>query len=63
MTTETNATYIGNDRLLLGLILGMLSFWRFAQTTLNISPNMAADLGVQTSVMNIAVSITATPGA
>jgi DHA2 family multidrug resistance protein-like MFS transporter len=41
------------------MILGVLAFWLFAQTTLNISPTMAADLGVQTSVMNIAVSITA----
>ena len=37
----------------------MLAFWLFAQTTLNIAPTMAADLNVATSVMNIAVSITA----
>ena len=37
----------------------MLGFWLFAQTTLNIAPVMAEDLGVETSVMNIAVSITA----
>ena len=41
------------------MILGVLAFWLFAQTTLNISPTMAADLGIQMSVMNIAVSITA----
>jgi DHA2 family multidrug resistance protein-like MFS transporter len=49
----------GSDRLLYGMILGVLAFWLFAQTVLNIAPAMAADLGVQTSVMNIAVSITA----
>src|SRR5690606_5336131 len=38
---------------------GVLAFWLFAQTTLNISPVMAEDLGFETSVMNIAVSITA----
>src|ERR671932_155579 len=58
-TTETNAPSVGNDRVLFGMILGVLAFWLFAQTTLNISPLMAADLGVQMSVMNIAVSITA----
>src|SRR5919202_4923988 len=58
-TTETNAPSVGNDRLLFGMILGVLAFWLFAQTTLNISPTMAADLGIQMSVMNIAVSITA----
>jgi MFS transporter, DHA2 family, multidrug resistance protein len=58
-TTQTTATGIGNDRLLFGMILGVLAFWLFAQTTLNISPTMAADPQVQMSVMNIAVSITA----
>lgn len=50
---------LGNDRLLLGIILGVLAFWLFAQTTLNIAATMSADLGIDTSVMNIAVSITA----
>jgi MFS transporter, DHA2 family, multidrug resistance protein len=49
----------GDDRLLFGIILGVLAFWLFAQTTLNIAPAMAADLGVGTTVMNMAVSITA----
>lgn len=51
--------FVGNDRVLFGIIFGVLAFWLFAQTTLNISPVMADDLGVATSVMNIAVSITA----
>lgn len=49
----------GNDRLLFGMILGVLAFWLFAQTTLNIAPIMADDLDIEMSVMNIAVSITA----
>jgi DHA2 family multidrug resistance protein-like MFS transporter len=57
--TETKAAYVGNDRLLFGIILGVLAFWLFAQTTLNIASTMATDLGIQMSVMNIAVSITA----
>jgi len=56
---EANAAYVGNDRLLFGIILGVLAFWLFAQTTLNIASTMATDLGIQMSVMNIAVSITA----
>lgn len=51
--------FVGNDRVLFGIIFGVLGFWLFAQTTLNIAPVMAEDLGVETSVMNIAVSITA----
>ena len=49
----------GNDRLLFGIILGVLAFWLFAQTTLNIAPAMADDLEIPTTIMNIAVSITA----
>src|SRR6185312_11252114 len=65
MTTLTaeartgGAHSIGNDRLLFGMILGVVAFWLFAQTTLNIASTMAADLGIEMSVMNIAVSITA----
>lgn len=53
------AAYKGTDRLLFGMILGVLAFWLFAQTTLNIAPIIAAGLRVDTSLMNIAVSITA----
>jgi len=59
MSTPSSTPYQGNDRLLFGIILGVLAFWLFAQTTLNISPLMARDLGVQPTLMNIAVSITA----
>ena len=57
--TREPGPYRGDDRLLFGIILGVLAFWLFAQTTLNIAPAMAADLAVATNVMNIAVSITA----
>jgi DHA2 family multidrug resistance protein-like MFS transporter len=57
--TPERVSYRGNDTLLFGMILGVLAFWLFAQTTLNIAPAMATDLGVETNVMNIAVSITA----
>ncbi len=49
----------GNDRVLFGIILGVLTFWLFAQTTLNIAPDMQKDLGLDASLMNIAVAITA----
>ena len=56
---QERASYRGDDKLLFGIILGVLAFWLFAQTTLNIAPAMAADLAIPTSIMNIAVSITA----
>ncbi|MDO5686836.1 MAG: MFS transporter [Neisseria sp.] len=49
----------GNDKLLFGMIMGVIAFWLFAQTTLNIAPDMERSLGVNTTTMNIAVSITA----
>ena len=55
---QSTTAFKGNDRLLIGIILGVLTFWLFAQTTLNINQVMGADLGIDASTMNIAVSIT-----
>ncbi|AYH44991.1 MFS transporter [Azoarcus sp. DN11] len=57
--TGSPARYQGNDRLLFGIIMGVLNFWLFAQTTLNVAPDMQKDLGLDASMMNIAVAITA----
>ena len=61
MTSESNGPtkFQGNDKLLCGIILGVVTFWLFAQTTLNIAPDMGKDLGLDASMMNIAVAITA----
>ena len=56
---SAGAGFQGNDRLLLGMILGVLAFWLFAQTTLNIAPAMQKDLGLSAGLMNIAVALTA----
>jgi hypothetical protein len=49
----------GNDRVLFGIILGVITFWLFAQTTLNIALDMGRDLGLRASTMNTAVALTA----
>lgn len=51
--------FTGNDRILVGIVLGVLTFWLFAQTTLNIAPAMGDELGLAPSTMNSAVAITA----
>lgn len=56
---QSTAAPAGTDRLLYGMILGVLAFWLFAQTTLNIAPIMGDALGIDANLMNIAVSITA----
>lgn len=59
MENELNSSaYKGTDRLLFGMILGVLAFWLFAQTMLNINVDMSEDLGVKQSTMNLAVSLT-----
>ncbi|OOG58321.1 hypothetical protein [Polaromonas sp. C04] len=48
----------GNDRLLLGSIMGVIAFWLFAQTTLIIALDMSCNLSVASDTMNIAMAIT-----
>jgi MFS transporter, DHA2 family, multidrug resistance protein len=55
----TRSGYEGTDRLIVGIVLAVITFWLFAQTTLNVAPSMAADLQISESLSNIAVSITA----
>jgi MFS transporter, DHA2 family, multidrug resistance protein len=52
------APFRGNDRLLYGIVMGVIAFWLFAQTTLNVAPEMQRDLGMDSNTMNIAVAIT-----
>ena len=52
-----SSTFKGNDRLLLGIVLSVVTFWLFAQTTLNISPTMGSELGIEQNWINVAVSI------
>ncbi|ASK27363.1 MFS transporter [Neisseria chenwenguii] len=59
MNTQTSTTFKGNDKLLFGMIMGVVAFWMFAQTTLNIGPDMQKDLGIEADIMNIAIAITA----
>ena len=49
----------GTNRLILGIVLAVVTFWLFAQTTLNVAPTMRDDLHITNSESNIAVSITA----
>jgi DHA2 family multidrug resistance protein-like MFS transporter len=56
----TRATsYQGSDKLVFGIVLAVVTFWLFAQTTLNIASTMRADLRISESLNNISVSITA----
>ncbi|WP_242342940.1 MFS transporter [Anaeromyxobacter terrae] len=45
--------------LVIGIVLAVVTFWLFAQTTLNVAPAMRDGLGIGEGTSNIAVSITA----
>ncbi|NLA67899.1 MAG: MFS transporter, partial [Gammaproteobacteria bacterium] len=49
----------GNDSALLGIVLAVVTFWLFAQTTMNVGPLMADDVGMPMPLMNIAISLSA----
>ena len=51
-------SYTGNDRELFGIVLAVLTFWLFAQTTLNLIPDMQRSLTIDAAVLNLAVSVT-----
>src|SRR5689334_13218693 len=63
MTSTTAAAspgeYRGTNKLILGIVLAVVTFWLFAQTTLNVAPTMRDELQISESLNNIAVSITA----
>ena len=46
-------TYEGMNRLILGIVLAVVTFWLFAQTTLNVAPTMRDDLHITNSESNI----------
>lgn len=58
-SSTSNTNYHGTNKLILGIVLAVITFWLFAQTTLNIAPAMSTDLKISHDLNNIAVSITA----
>jgi MFS transporter, DHA2 family, multidrug resistance protein len=48
-----------SDRWLLGVVLAVINFWLFAQTLLNVIPGIQHSLGLDATVANLAVSVTA----
>ncbi|MGF6875550.1 hypothetical protein [Paraburkholderia sp. MM5477-R1] len=51
--------YNRGEKLIAGIVLAVVTFWLFAQTTLNVLQSMWADLQIDDGLSDIAVSITA----
>jgi len=52
-------TYKGTDKMILGIVFGVLTFWLFAQAMVNVVPAVQEDLGVSSGTLNIAISLAA----
>ena len=53
------SSFKGNDRLTLGMVFGVLTFWLFAQSMVNIIPAVRADIDIPLESLNLAVSLSA----
>ncbi|MCF3943098.1 MFS transporter [Oceanobacillus alkalisoli] len=51
--------YKGTNKLIIGIVFGVITFWLFAQSMVNIVPAVQTDLGVSLSTLNVAISLTA----
>ncbi|MDX6022445.1 MFS transporter [Scandinavium sp. V105_16] len=56
--TETRP-FAGNDRLLAGIVLSVLTFWLFAQSVINVVPAMKNSLDISLETLTLAVSLSA----
>lgn len=54
---ETN--YKGTDKMITGIVFGVITFWLFAQAMVNVVPAVQEDLGISSGTLNIAISLTA----
>lgn len=51
--------YKGTNKMITGIVFGVITFWLFAQSMVNIVPAVQADLGVSLGTINVAISLTA----
>ena len=51
--------YKGTNKLITGIVFGVLTFWLFAQAIVNVVPAVQKDLGVSSGTLSIAISLSA----
>ena len=56
---ESEQPFEGDNRLLLGIFLSVITFWLFAQSLVNIVPALEASFTTSYGTINVAVSLTA----
>ena len=56
---ESEQPFEGDNRLLLGIFLSVITFWLFAQSLVNIVPALESSFSTSYGTINVAVSLTA----
>ena len=51
--------YKGTNKMIIGIVFGVITFWLFAQAMVNVVPDVQADLGISIGTLNIAISLAA----
>lgn len=51
--------YKGTNKMITGIVFGVITFWLFAQAVVNVVPAVQEDLGVSLGTLNTAISLTA----
>ncbi|MBP2080009.1 MFS transporter [Oceanobacillus polygoni] len=54
-----DTAYKGTNKLITGIVFGVITFWLFAQSMVNIVPAVQSDLGVSLGAINVAISLSA----
>jgi DHA2 family multidrug resistance protein-like MFS transporter len=52
-------SYKGTNKMLTGIVFGVITFWLFAQAMVNVVPDVQKDLGISLGSLNVAISLTA----
>ncbi|MFZ7943269.1 MFS transporter [Neobacillus sp. 19] len=51
--------YKGTNKMITGIVFGVITFWLFAQAMVNVVPAVQKDLGISLGMLNVAISLTA----
>lgn len=59
MEKPSREEFEGNNKLLIGIVFSVITFWLFAQSLVNVVPILEDSFNTDIGTVNIAVSITA----
>ena len=51
-------SYKGNNKMIIGIVFGVLTYWLFSQALINAVPAVQKDMGISLGLLNTAISLT-----